>query len=204
MRGYKTKENMMRKAPEERNNTPKSTEKHSKKILKEVMFCVIVIALGYCVGYYYKEIKKLLTYEYADSDTVVTDTIAANISLVDSAVDGTALISEDNKECIDESGALLSLRECEDGKGGNDDNAVGYFNMYADKYVTDNNDVCFDRNFSNFKGTYPIMLKFEQDDCWYAEICCYHFINYETKLKKKERFTEEKMIILGNAVFVIL
>lgn len=96
-------------------------------------------------------------------------------------------------------GAPLSDGEKEDGRGGFDDNAEGYFNMYADTYVTSNRDVYFDGSFSDSKGTYPILLKFELDDNWHAGICYYHNVEYGTKLKMSVRFTEEQMVVTGNA-----
>ena len=71
--------------------------------------------------------------------------------------------------------------------------------MYADKYITENHDVYFDGRFSDSKGTYPIMLKFELDDNWHAGVCYYYNVDYGTKLKMRVRFTEEEMIIRGNA-----
>ena len=137
-------------------------------------------------------------YEYSDSDSVANDSVDENIALADSTVDGTALIMDEEEESAGEGGAPLSIGEIEDGKGGYGDNAEGYFNMHADKYVTENHDVYFDGNFSDSKGTYPIMLKFEMDDNWHAGICYYYNVDYGTKLKMRVRFTEEEMIIRGN------
>lgn len=44
-----------------------------------------------------------------------------------------------------------------------------------------------------------IMLKFELDDNWHAGVCYYYNVDYGTQLKMRVRFTEEKMIIRGNA-----
>lgn len=201
MRGYKTKEEMMRKASTEQNRIPQSTKKQSKKALKVVLFIALVLILGVCaiIGYNHKTFEHHSDYEYADSDSVATDSATADIALADSAACGTDIPNVDNEESIDENGAPLSTGEIEDGKGGYDDNAEGYFNMHADKYVTDNHDVYFEGNFSDSKGTYPIMLKFELDDNWHAGICYYHNVDYGTKLKMRVRFTEEEMIIRGNA-----
>ena len=65
--------------------------------------------------------------------------------------------------------------------------------------MTENRDVYFDGSFSDTKGSYPIMLKFEMDDNYYPGVCYYHNINYDTKLKMSVRFTEEEMIIRGKA-----
>ena len=56
MRGYKTKEEMMRKASTEQNRIPQSTKKQSKKTLKVVLFIALVLILGVCaiIGYNYK------------------------------------------------------------------------------------------------------------------------------------------------------
>lgn len=201
MRGYKTKENMMREASTEQNGTSKSTKKQSKKTFKVVLFVVLVLILGVCaiIGYNHKTFEHHSDYESADSIVVANDSIDENIALADSTVDGTALIMDEDEESTGEGGAPLSIGEIEDGKGGYDDNAEGYFNMHADKYVTENHDVYFEGNFSDSKGTYPIMLKFELDDNWYAGVCYYYNVDYGTKLKMKVRFTEEEMIIRGNA-----
>lgn len=200
MRGYKTKENMMREASIEQNDTSKSTKKRSKKTFKVVLFVVLVLILGVCaiIGYNHKTFEHYSDYEYADSDSVANDSVDENIALADSTVDGTALIMDEEEESTGGGGAPLSIGEIEDGKGGYGDNAEGYFNMHADKYVTENHDVYFDGNFSDSKGTYPIMLKFELDDNWYAGVCYYYNVDYGTKLKMRVRFTEEEMIIRGN------
>lgn len=65
--------------------------------------------------------------------------------------------------------------------------------------MTENRDVYFDEAFSDAKGSYPIMLKFEMDDNYFPGVCYYHNIHYDTKLKMYVRFTEEKMIIRGKA-----
>lgn len=65
--------------------------------------------------------------------------------------------------------------------------------------MTENRDVYFDGSFSDAKGSYPIMLKFEMDDNYFPGVCYYHNINYGTKLKMSVRFTEEEMIIRGKA-----
>lgn len=201
MRGYKTKEEMMRKASTEQNRIPQSTKKQSKKTLKVVLVIALVLILGVCaiIGYNYKTFEHHSDYEYADSDSVATDSATADIALADSAACGTDIPNVDNEESIDNGGAPLSTGEIEDGKGGYDDNAEGYFSMYADKYITENHDVYFDGRFSDSKGTYPIMLKFELDDNWHAGVCYYYNVDYGTKLKMRVRFTEEEMIIRGNA-----
>ncbi len=48
------------------------------------------------------------------------------------------------------------------------------------KDMTENRDVYFDGTFSDAKGSYPIMLKFEMDDNYYPGVCYYHNINYDT------------------------
>ena len=196
MRGYRTKDEVLQRASEESNRTHKRTKKQSKKTFKVVLFIALVLILGVCaiIGYNHKTFERHSGYEYADSDSV-----AADIVLADSVAKETAIIYDDNEESIDESGAPLSTGEIEDGKGGYDDNAEGYFNMHADKYVTDNHDVYFDGNFSDSKGIYPIMLKFELDDNWHAGVCYYYNVDYGTKLKMRVRFTEEEMIIRGDA-----
>lgn len=185
----------------ESNSMHKSTKKQSKKTFKVGVFIALVLISGVCaiIGYNRKTFEHYSDYEYADSDSVVADSVAADIVLADSVAKETAIINDDNEESIDESGAPLSTGEIEDGKGGYDDNAEGYFNMHADKYVTDNHDVYFDGNFCDPKGTYPIMLKFELDDNWYAGVCYYYNVDYGTKLKMRVRFTEEEMIIRGDA-----
>lgn len=127
---------------------------------------------------------------------------ADNLNSIAYPVDEGASLGSDTESY----GAPLSNGEKEDGRGGFDDNAEGYFNMHADTYVTPNRDVYFDGDFSDSKGRYPITLKFELDDNWYAGTCYYHNVDYGTKLKMNVRFTEEKMIINGNAggsVFVM-
>ena len=69
--------------------------------------------------------------------------------------------------------------------------------------MTENRDVYFDGSFSDTKGSYPIMLKFEMDDNYFPGVCYYHNINYGTKLKMSVRFTEEEMIIRGKALSLI-
>ena len=66
--------------------------------------------------------------------------------------------------------------------------------------MTENRDVYFDGSFSDAKGSYPIMLKFEMDDNYFPGVCYYHNINYGTKLKMSVRFTEEEMITRGKAM----
>lgn len=114
----------------------------------------------------------------------------------------TAVAEEQIKEpepTLGTEGAPLSEGEKADGRGGFDDNAEGYFSMHADEYMTENRDVYFDGSFSDAKGSYPIMLKFEMDDNYYPGVCYYHNINYDTKLRMSVRFTEEEMIIRGKA-----
>ena len=139
---------MMRKPSTEQNRIPQSTKKQSKKTLKVVLFIALVLIWGVCaiIGYNHKTFEHHSDYEYADSDSVATDSATADIALADSAACGTNISNDDNEECIDESGVPLSTGEIEDGKGGYDNNAEGYFNMHADKYVTDNHDVYFEGN----------------------------------------------------------
>lgn len=130
------------------------------------------------------------TYPEYKRVTAVEDEIEADTVVVIEEVPATAPAV---------SGAPLSEGEIVDGRGGFADNAEGYFSQYADQYLTANRDVYFDGYFSDDKGRYPIMLKFEIDDNWYPGVCYYHNINYATKLKMSVRFTEEQMIITGNA-----
>lgn len=204
MRGYKTKEEMMREASAEQNFVHQRTKKQSKKTLNVVLYIALVLILGVCaiIGYNHKTFEHHSDdYEYEGSASVATysvtaDTLVADTEYCYSSTDTTIY---DDEGGIEKGGAPLSTGEIEDGKGGYDDNAEGYFNMHADKYVTDNQDVYFEGNFSDSKGTYPIMLKFELDDNLYAGTCYYHNIEYGTKLKMRVRFTEEEMIIRGNA-----
>lgn len=201
MRGYKTKEDKLREASIEQKNVQKRTEKYSTKEFKAFILVIFILILGACViiiSHNHKVVEKHPDYEYVDSDSVANDSVDENIALADSTVDGTALIMDEEEESTGEGGAPLSIGEIEDGKGGYGDNAEGYFNMHADNYVTENHDVYFDGNFSDSKGTYPIMLKFEMDDNWHAGICYYYNVDYGTKLKMRVRFTEEEMIIRGN------
>lgn len=125
------------------------------------------------------------------NDTIYVDT--ADIAMVD-----TFSANGGEKKLSDEGDAPLSMGEIEDGRGGYDDNAEGYFNMFANDYA-DNHDVYFEGYFENSKKSYPIMLKFELDDNWHAGVCYYHNIDYNAKLKMNVRFTEEEMIIRGIA-----
>lgn len=202
MRGYKTKEDKLREASVEQKNVQKRTEKYSTKEVKAFILVIFILILGACVIiiiHNHKVVEKHPDYEYADSDSIATDSVAEVIALADSVADETVITNDDNEESIDNGGAPLSTGEIEDGKGGYDDNAEGYFSMYADKYITENHDVYFDGRFSDSKGTYPIMLKFELDDNWHAGVCYYYNVDYGTQLKMRVRFTEEKMIIRGNA-----
>lgn len=129
-----------------------------------------------------------------DSDTVVVEEVLSPDE-PDNSCTLTAIPAVESEEY----GAPLSEGEIQDGRGGYDDNAEGYFNMHANNYLTSNRDVYFDGYFSDAKGEYPISLKFEIDDDWFPGVCYYHNIDYNTKLKMAVRFTEEQMIITGNA-----
>lgn len=156
----------------------------NKNLKKASLYFLIAIVLGLWLWgpkTCNSNIDQPANAEYRPSDTLAI-------------VETTPLI--DQKEY----GAPLSEGEVEDGLGGFDDNAIGYFSKFADSYITSNGDIYFDGYFIDDEGKYPISLKFEiDDDKWIPEICYYHNINYNTKLKMSVRFTEEQMIITGNA-----
>lgn len=85
MRGYKTKENMMREALTEQNDTSKSTKKQSKITFKVVLFVVLVLILGVCaiIGYNHKTFEHYSDNEYADSIVVANDSLINGHRYVD-------------------------------------------------------------------------------------------------------------------------
>lgn len=108
MRGYKTKEEMMRNASAKSNSTHKSTEKKSKKVPKTWGFIIFLLILGVCIIISYNHILFLennSNYEYADSDFVANDSdFVANDSVLtdsvadDSVADETVITNDENEE----------------------------------------------------------------------------------------------------------
>lgn len=124
--------------------------------------------------------------EYDNDDLELADTLAVTEVVVDTVL-------------VEATEAPLSYGEQQEGLGGYDDNAEGYFSMHADTYMTENRAVYFDGKFYNSTKTFPISLKFELDDNYFAGVCYYTNIDYNQKLKMSVRFTEEEMIITGTA-----
>lgn len=89
--------------------------------------------------------------------------------------------------------------EMAEGRGGYDDNAEGYFSQYADSYMNSSRCVNFDGSFSTSSESYPITLKFELDDNYYPRVCHYHNVNYDVDVTLSVRFTQDMMILSGNA-----
>ena len=170
-------------------------QKPSKNKTLVVVLSVFALLCAAGLGYALYEGNNT-TYEEGQLDSTV-------VSTVDS-VPATEVVevedqSQEAEPTLGTEGAPLSEGEKVDGRGGFDDNAEGYFSMHADEYMTENRDVYFDGSFSDAKGSYPIMLKFEMDDNYYPGVCYYHNINYDTKLRMSVRFTEEEMVIRGKA-----
>lgn len=167
---------------------PKQGKNKTLVVVLSVFALLCVAGLGYAL------------YE-GNNTTFEEDQLDSTVVNVAPATD-TAEAEEQIKEpepTLEPEGAPLSEGEKADGRGGFDDNAEGYFSMHADEYMTENRDVYFDGSFSDTKGSYPIMLKFEMDDNYFPGVCYYHNITYDTKLKMSVRFTEEEMIIRGKA-----
>lgn len=202
MRGYKTKE---QKQQEEVARIQKEERNARRKgVMTWIVIMILVVSwLGFLIGY-----KK---YRSTDSDEELVidddstcvdslDTVSMDSVCVDLVnADSTVKACDTNGDQSEKYGAPLSEGEIEDGLGGFDDNAEGYFSMWADQYMDNNRSVYFEGYFKDKKGQYPISLKFEIDDDWKVETCYYHNINYNTKLKMNVRFTEEYMFIRGNA-----
>lgn len=167
---------------------PKQGKNKTLVVVLSVFALLCVAGLGYAL------------YE-GNNTTFEEDQLDSTVVNVAPATD-TAEAEEQIKEpepTLEPEGAPLSEGEKADGRGGFDDNAEGYFSMHADEYMTENRDVYFDGSFSDTKGSYPIMLKFEMDDNYFPGVCYYHNINYDTKLRMSVRFTEEEIIIRGKA-----
>ena len=101
MRGYKTKEEMMRNASAESNSTHKSTEKKSKKVPKAWGFIIFLLILGVCIIISYNHILFLennSNYEYADSDFVANDSVLTDSVADDSVADETVITNDENEE----------------------------------------------------------------------------------------------------------
>lgn len=163
--------------------------KKSRKIAKW-----LVIGIGVIVVYgFVAMLADTYGWFRSDQDVIAYDTVAV--------VDEEMVVVPDTGIAAEpaEYGAPLSEGEVVSERGGFDDNAEGYFQMHADEYMTQNRDVYFDGSFSDGGGSYPINLKFEFDDNYFPGVCYYTNINYDTKLKMSVRFTEEEMIIKGNA-----
>ena len=167
---------------------PKQGKNKTLVVVLSVFALLCVAGLGYAL---YEGNNTTFEEDQLDSTVVnvapVTDTAEAEEQI------------KEPEPTLEPEGAPLSEGEKADGRGGFDDNAEGYFSMHADEYMTENRDVYFDGSFSDTKGFYPIMLKFEMDDNYFPGVCYYHNINYGTKLKMSVRFTEEEMIIRGKA-----
>lgn len=75
MRGYKTKEEMMRNASAESNSTQKVQKRSPRKHYKVIMFFMIVLILGVVaiISYNHKTFEHPSDYEYTDSDKIVID-----------------------------------------------------------------------------------------------------------------------------------
>lgn len=87
----------------------------------------------------------------------------------------------------------------EDGRGGFDDNAEGYFQQWANEYMTADRRVKFKGSFSNADGSWPIALTFDMDSNYFPGTCHYTNVRYGTKVTMSVRFTEQEMYISGNA-----
>lgn len=163
------------------------TKPKTKFFVRWTIYIMILIVIIFSIIYI---LQSMISPESTakENNTILVDTVETE-----------AVLNNNQEDIMEQTGAPLSDGEKEDGRGGYDDNAEGYFNMYSDTYVTSNNDVYFEGNFTDNKGKYPISLKFEFDDNWHASVCYYHNIDYNTKLKMSVRFTEEQMIITGNA-----
>lgn len=176
------------------------SDKERKKIissnLKKVAFYILVcIVLVFCLwGLKRCDSKK------EPQPISVTGTSAP----VTQTADATGMTVEPEEEVlaaeVDENyGAPLSEGEKPKVDGRFDDNAEGYFQQWADGYITQHGDVNYKGYFSDSKGRYPIALKFKLDDNYFPGVCYYYNIDYNVKLKMSVRFTEEQMIISGNA-----